>query len=990
MEHLRRPRMSFARLIGAGSAITLLLFTAVVRSGVNTWTSTGPDGGWVYGLAWHPTRDGVLLAAVNARVYRSTNSGQQWSSVSPFTPVTGSFVFDPNNADRILVSGQPVLRSDDGGASFLPASPLPGFVGSTRLVITPDGTKVYAAAGGAVFRTSDFGQSWTSFSTGLPGGSSFATALQLSPSDPNTLYVSYQGSGVYKTTNAGASWTKLTTPAGMGLWLAINPNNSAQLLVSSPYELWRSIDAGATWTFVQFGGFFWFDFDPLVANRVLAYNYQTKRLLVSTDAGGAWLQAASVPSVQGSAGAFSHTTPGKFAFGSSEGSFLSSDAGQTVAFRSSGLLSTSVRALAASRTAPFRVYASFYGGPDGVHLLSSGTWQPLAVSQMFSALSGRSPVESLAVDPNNSSIVYAGTSYGLAKSTDGGASWSVPTSTFNLDLPYSIAVDPSNTQVVYVASTSLGIMRSIDGGANWSSRNNGLPVIGGNVSMLRVFIDPADSQKLYAVQQSSGTLFRTIDAGLNWTQVAGGLPGNEVSQAIAFDSLNANRVYLGTYSGLFRSMDGGSSWTPMTLPIGADSIFSVLVDPATPGNITLVSASTIGVIRSVDYGATWERLPYPSDRLDPARLGILDPGQPGLLHVGTYQAGMQAFQVEPDMAVSISGLANQLPLGSTPTLRLTAQNKASSPYAASDATVSLTLPAVLIPGTISTTRGTCTRTGQNFTCRLGAMQVGDVAQIDLPLTVISGTGNFSASVAPRETELAAADNALAMTVAVQPFANLSATLTQPATVNHGATVDLSGRITNAGPNTADNSRLVFTLPSGLIPVNAAGANGSCAISAGVVTCLTGTMAANTSATFNVQATANGLGSQGVQANAIADPFDPDTANNLASASVTVLPVTDLAITLSSPGSSMVTGQTGNSTATITNNGPDPVTIAVATISGTNLNVVTATPVGGSCAISAGAADCSMGTLAVGAQQDHCNHVQPDCGWNRDSFWFHPC
>ncbi|HXS31845.1 MAG TPA: hypothetical protein VN755_13495, partial [Steroidobacteraceae bacterium] len=175
---------------------SLVLLVVPVQAGVNSWTSTGVEGGGITALGWHPTRSGVLFAA-SGRVYRSTDSGAHWTAVSGSGPVLGNFVFDPSSPDRILVSGQPVLRSTDGGASFAPATPMPDQNFVARLAITNSGSAVYAASGGRVFRSTDFAQSWTEISNGLPGSAAGGPgSLRISPSDSNTLYVSYATSGL--------------------------------------------------------------------------------------------------------------------------------------------------------------------------------------------------------------------------------------------------------------------------------------------------------------------------------------------------------------------------------------------------------------------------------------------------------------------------------------------------------------------------------------------------------------------------------------------------------------------------------------------------------------------------------------------------------------------------------------------------------------------------------------------------------------------------
>src|SRR6476659_3381267 len=82
-------------------------------AGVNAWSATGPDGGVTRAAAWHPARDGVVIASAGA-IYRSTDRGVTWTAASSKIAVSTQIAFDPLNADRILVAGTELLRSVDG------------------------------------------------------------------------------------------------------------------------------------------------------------------------------------------------------------------------------------------------------------------------------------------------------------------------------------------------------------------------------------------------------------------------------------------------------------------------------------------------------------------------------------------------------------------------------------------------------------------------------------------------------------------------------------------------------------------------------------------------------------------------------------------------------------------------------------------------------------------------------------------------------------
>ena len=91
------------------------------------------------------------------------------------------------------------------------------------------------------------------------------------------------------------------------------------------------------------------------------------------------------------------------------------------------------------------------------------------------------------MDPGNPQVLYAGTVNGVSKSTDAGAHWT----TMNLGLTstnvQSLAVDPTSSLIVYAGTLTTGVFRSADGGANWAPANAGLT----SVNIQALSIDPA-------------------------------------------------------------------------------------------------------------------------------------------------------------------------------------------------------------------------------------------------------------------------------------------------------------------------------------------------------------------------------------------------------------------------------------------------------------------------------------------------------------------
>lgn len=175
----------------------------------------------------------------------------------------------------------------------------------------------------------------------------------------------------------------------------------------------------------------------------------------------------------------------------------------------------------------------------------------------------------------------------------------------------TIAVDPTNADVVYVGMTNAatpwgeydnetgsGVWRSTDAGATWTPRNLGLP----GTLVTALVIDPTDPNVLYAGVDGEG-VFKTSNAAATWTAANAGLTDADV-YALALDPTTPSTLYAGTKGGgVFRSSDGGATWAQATGLGAVVKVFTLLVDPNAPA--TVYAGIDGGVLKSTDGGATF-------------------------------------------------------------------------------------------------------------------------------------------------------------------------------------------------------------------------------------------------------------------------------------------------------------------------------------------------------------------------------------------------
>ena len=246
-------------------------------------------------------------------------------------------------------------------------------------------------------------------------------------------------------------------------------------------------------------------------------------------------------------------------------------------------------------------------------LLDNSNWLPLGPFTHINTgswSSGQGRVNSIIVDPNNSTTYYSGApAGGIWKSTDSGSTWTVLTD----DLPQigvsGIAIDYANSNIIYIAtgdddagdSYSVGVFKSIDGGLTWNA--TGLNPGNSPYSMNDIYIHPTNSNILW-VATSSG-VYRTTDAGINWTNT---LSGN--IKDIKIKPGDPNVVYAVSQSTFYTSLDGGITFSSSGsgLPVSSGRLV-IDVTPANPNVVFVLSATTgygfQGLYKSTNSGISF-------------------------------------------------------------------------------------------------------------------------------------------------------------------------------------------------------------------------------------------------------------------------------------------------------------------------------------------------------------------------------------------------
>jgi photosystem II stability/assembly factor-like uncharacterized protein len=296
----------------------------------------------------------------------------------------------------------------------------------------------------------------------------------------------------------------------------------------------------------------------------------------------------------------------------------------------------------------------------------------------------------LAVDPLDPLTVYVGLDSLIHRSRDAGGSWVgvfFPPESGGVS---TLAVDPRDSGILYSGTRLLGVLKSVDSGDHWLP-GQGLPFPG----VTAIAVDPRNSRILYAIAPPA--VAKSTDGGSTW-KIFPSAPA--AATAIAVDPSDDRIVYVAGDDGdgrtaLFRSDDGGLTWSPVLVPDPSGPITTISPSSSEPGTVWVAGAR---LWKTVDGGAHWT-----SPTRAPVGGLLLLPGQSVLLAAG----GGNRLSRSLDFGVTWSPAAEGLP--SEPLLCLQEESRdgsllaatASSIFRSGDIGASWTLAQTLRPGTTS-------------------------------------------------------------------------------------------------------------------------------------------------------------------------------------------------------------------------------------------------------------------------------------------------
>jgi photosystem II stability/assembly factor-like uncharacterized protein len=627
-----------------------------------SWTAVGPGniGGRIRSIIINPLNSNIILiGSVSGGIWKTTNGGTTWSakldsqdpiSIGSMVLVGSSTVYAGTgegwgNVDAIYGGG--IYKSTNFGDTWTlltgTTSNVWNFRNVLKLAVDPS-SNVYAVTksfnykggvggyytNGGLYRTTNGGTNWTKI--GTTGITNYYNGTGVVPISSTTILFATNGGGIYRTTNSGSSWSKVTSglpSSSFGrIEIAQDPNSSPTV-----YAVFTSTGTGAPY-------------------------YGLRGIYKSTDSGASWSGLTTPPTL---------TSTGGLSYLSAQGWY-------------DNIIAVD----------PFNSSNLYVGGVDMMKSTNGGSsWSQLTYWHSFYG----SPVvhadhHAIKFDPNNSGILFSGNDGGIYKTTNNGTSWTnlnngleitqfyggavYPTGSVyfggtqdNGHLKYSsgtswtevqggdggyAAQDQSNSSVSYEEYVYLQIDKTTNGGSSWFNATSGLSDAGSSSTCLFIAPFAMNPENSNVIIAGSDNVWITSNSAGSWTSSSNTLSSGAKVSAVTVVNSSANYLgFAGTTDGkVFKCTSlnpasGTDTWTDIS-PAGNNGAWvrRITVDLTDKQKIYVCYSGynndavspTRHIYYSSNQGTSWTDI---SGNLPdmPVHSLVIDPVSAATLYVGT-------------------------------------------------------------------------------------------------------------------------------------------------------------------------------------------------------------------------------------------------------------------------------------------------------------------------------------------------------------------
>ncbi|MDT5062327.1 MAG: hypothetical protein QOH63_2786 [Acidobacteriota bacterium] len=575
-------------------------------------------------------------------MYKSTDAGRTWTHLGlDGTRQIGRVIVDPKNPNIVFVAAlghayganpeRGVYRSRDGGISWQKVLFKSADVGAIDLAFDTQNSQIIYATlwntrrppwsiyppsygpGSGIFKSTDGGNTWQQLTSGLPTEGLGHTGISVAPTNRNRVYaiVDAKAGGLYASDDAGATWRLASGDKrlwGRGWYfdkVTVDPKNADIVYVSNT-SLYRSMDAGKTWTAIKGapGG------DDY--HQLWIYPDDPKRMILASDQGAivsvdgaqTWSSWYNQPTAE----LYHVAADNRFPYwvtGSQQ------DSGPVGVPTRSSLAEISIH----DWTPVCAGGESDYTAPDPLHpeILFGG--RVTRCNVVTGETKNVSPERGLSVPARHTwtlplvfsqadrHALYFSDQF-LFRTTNGGDSWDqispdltredpgVPPNLDEItaaDAPegkrrgviYTIAPSPLRVPTVWIGTDDGYIQITNDDGKTW--QNVTPPQLTPWSKVVMMDASHFDVNEAYAaidrhrLEDNEPYIYRTRDGGKTWTEITRGLPAGVYMQTVKEDPQRRGLLFAGTELGVFVSFDDGDHWQSLQLNLPHASMRDLVV-----------------------------------------------------------------------------------------------------------------------------------------------------------------------------------------------------------------------------------------------------------------------------------------------------------------------------------------------------------------------------------------------------------------------------
>ncbi|MFW6145498.1 MAG: VPS10 domain-containing protein [bacterium] len=635
----------------------------------NLGTSSSMSGyhgiGRINSVAFHPEDDNIYwVGAPSGGLWKTSDGGEIWTVQNDDHTVIGvsdiAVMQDYSESKTLFIAtgdrdawdnrSVGVLKSTDGGDSWeesLSFSVKEGVL-TTRLLLHPNDSTIYASTNKGVYKTTDRGENWNKISD---------TALidmEFKPGDPNVMYGSTNNNPckIYKSSDAGENWTEIESITSNRIELAVTPDDPEIVYAvvsntSSGLEgIYRSEDSGESYSKTydsknllgwesdgsDSGGQGWYDLtiaaDPNFADTLYVGGVNT---WFSEDGGESWeiinhWWGDEVPAVHADKHCmeFRNGTSELFE-GNDGGIYSTTDYGESWEDYTDGMVISQIYRCATAQTDSNIVINGLQD--NGTKLYNQGNWQDVQggdgmdcmidytnsdvqygtypygeltkTTNNWGSSVSITPSDSLSgawvtpieMHPQDNKTIYAGYQ-DLFKSTDRGDTWEkISEIDVESDIR-TIAIAESNPDIILVAGL-YELWKTNDGGENWVEIDNNLPLPDNQIVSVTIKHDDPKTIWVSMGGYNDQNVYESVDGGESWNNISSGLPElpalDIVENKYNYDS---TELYLGMDVGVYRRV-GNNDWEPVNLglPNVVVNDLDIYYDDVEPENSRMFAAT---------------------------------------------------------------------------------------------------------------------------------------------------------------------------------------------------------------------------------------------------------------------------------------------------------------------------------------------------------------------------------------------------------------